>query len=140
MIEDVIRKRVEAWAEALRKGDIDAILSLYAPDIVSFDIVASLRYAGADNKRRAWEKALAGYDGPIGYEVHELEVMAQGDLAFVHSLNRVSGTLGSGHASVVWMRWTSCFRQIDGVWLIVHDHASVPADFEDGRALMDLTP
>jgi len=140
MIEDVIRKRVEAWAEALRKGDIDAILSLYAPDIVSFDIVASLRYAGADNKRRAWKKALAGYDGPIGYEVHELEVMVQGDLAFAHSLNRVSGTLGSGPASVLWMRWTACFRRIDGVWLIVHDHASVPADFEDGRALMDLTP
>jgi len=140
VIDDVIRKRVEAWAEALCKGDIDAVVSAYAPDIVSFDIVASLRYAGIESKRRAWEKALAGYDGPIGYEVHELEVTAQGDLAFVYSLNRVSGTLAGGHASVLWMRWTACFRKIDGVWLIVHDHASVPADLEEGRALVDLTP
>ena len=140
MIEDVIRKRVEAWADALRKDDIDAIVSAYAPDIVSFDIVASLRYAGRENKRRAWEKALAGYYGPIGYEVHDLAVTAQGDLAFAYSLNRVSGTLANGQPSALWMRWTACFRQIDGDWLIVHDHASVPADLEDGRALMDLTP
>ena len=140
MIEDVIRKRVEAWAEALCKGDIDAVVSAYAPDIVSFDIVASLRYAGIESKRRAWEKALAGYDGPIGYEVHELEVAAQGDLAFAHSLNRVSGTLASGKASTLWLRWTACFQPVDGAWLIVHDHASIPADLEDGRALMDLLP
>jgi len=140
VIEDMIRKRVEALAEALRKGDIDGIMSAYAPDITSFDIVASLRYSGADNKRRAWENALAGYDGPIGYEVHELEVAAQGDLAFAHSLNRVSGTLASGKASTLWLRWTACFQPVDGAWLIVHDHASIPADLEDGRALMDLVP
>ena len=140
MIEDMIRRRVEAWAAALRNQDLEAILSFYAPDIVSFDIVASLRYAGAEKKRRAWQEALAGYDGPIGYDVHELDITAQGDLAFAHSLNRVSGTLASGKASTLWLRWTGCFRQIDGVWLIVHDHASVPADLESGRALADLAP
>ena len=140
MIEGMIRRRVEALAEALRKGDIDGIMSAYAPDITSFDIVASLRYSGADNKRRAWENALAGYDGPIGYEVHELEVAAQGDLAFAHSLNRVSGTLASGTASTLWLRWTACFQPVDGARLIVHDHASIPADLEHGRALMDLLP
>ena len=32
----------------------------------------------------------------------------------------------------LWLRWTACFRRIDGVWLIVHDHVSVPADLEHG--------
>lgn len=140
MIEDLIRKRVEDWAEALRNRDIEAVMSVYAPDIVSFDIVASLRYAGADKKRGAWQNAFATYDRPIGYEVHALEVVAQGDLAFVHSLNRVSGTLVGGQASALWLRWTACFRQIGGAWLIVHDHASVPANLEDSRALTDLVP
>lgn len=29
---------------------------------------------------------------------------------------------------------------IDGVWLVVHDHASVPADLEHGQAMLHLTP
>jgi len=140
MPEDMIRKRIEDWTDALRRRDIEAVMSACAPDIVSFDIVSSLRYGGAGNKRRAWLDAFAAYDGPIGYKVHELDVTAQGDLAFAHSLNRVSGTLASGHASTLWLRWTACFRRISGNWLIVHDHASIPAELEDGRALTSLVP
>jgi hypothetical protein len=36
--------------------------------------------------------------------------------------------------------WTACFRRIDGVWLVVHDHASVPADLEHGQAVLNLRP
>src|SRR5262245_61728556 len=63
-----------------------------------------------------------------------------GTLAFVHSLNHVSGTLPSGHTSDLWLRWTACFRRIDGVWLVVHNHASVPADLEHGQAVLNLRP
>jgi ketosteroid isomerase-like protein len=40
----------------------------------------------------------------------------------------------------LWLRWTACLRRIDGVWMVVHDHVSVPADLEHGRAVLDLTP
>ena len=115
-------------------------MSLYAPDVVSFDIDPPLRYAGADNKRRAWQEVFATYAGPIGYEVRDLNVATHGTLAFVPRLNHVSGTLASGHVSDLWLRWTACFRRIDGVWLVVHDHVSVPADLEHGQAVLNLTP
>jgi len=140
VVEDLIRQRVEDWAKAFGAKDIDGIMSLYAPNIVSFDIGPPLRYVGADNKRRAWQEALAAYTGPIVYEVHDLNVTTHDELAFVHSLNHVSGTLTSGHISDLWVRWTACFRQIDGVWLIVHDHVSVPADLVHGQAVLNLTP
>lgn len=140
MSEATIRQRVEAWAKAIAAKDIDGVMSLYAPSIVSFDIVPPLRYVGADNKRRAWQEAFAAYAGPASYEVRELNVAAEGELAFVHSLNHVSGTLASGHSSDLWLRWTACFRRIGGVWLIVHDHASVPADLAHGQALVGLEP
>jgi len=57
-----------------------------------------------------------------------------------HSLTHVKGTLASGHITNLWVRWTACFRRIDGVWLVVHDHASVPADLEHGEAILNLTP
>ena len=140
MTEALIRQRVEDAVKALNAKDIDGVMSLYAPNIVSFDIVPPLRYAGADNKRRAWQAFFAAHPGPVTYEVRDLTVTTQGDLAFVHSVNRVSGTLASGHTSELWVRWTACFRRIDGVWLVVHDHVSVPADLAHGHAVLNLRP
>jgi uncharacterized protein (TIGR02246 family) len=140
MDEALIRQRVMSLVTAIRAKDLDSIASVYAPDIVSFDIVPPLRYAGLDRKRRAWQEAFAAYTGPISYEVRELDVTTDGELAFVRSLNCVIGTLANGRASDMWLRWTACFRRVDGIWLIVHDHASVPADLEHGQALVKLKP
>jgi ketosteroid isomerase-like protein len=62
------------------------------------------------------------------------------DVAFAHSLNRISGTLKDGSRSDFWLRSTTCFRKIDGNWLIAHDHVSVPLDLEPGTALLNLEP
>ena len=140
MTKALVRQRVEAWAKAIRARDIDGVVSLYAPDIVSFDVGPPLRYAGTDHKRRAWQAMFATYDGVIGYEVTDLAIAVDGDLAFAYSLNHVSGKLASGHDAAMWLRWAACFRRIDGGWLVVHDHASVPADLEHGRAVLDLKP
>jgi len=140
MAEAAIRRRIEDAVSAIRAKDIDGIMSVYAPNVVSFDIVPPLRYVGTADKRRAWQEAFAGYAGPIGYEVRELAVAVQGQLAFAHSINHVSGKLPSGQHADLWLRWTACFQQFDRVWLVVHDHASVPADLAHGQALLDLKP
>ena len=140
MAEALRRQRIEDCVKALRAKDIEGVMSLFAPNLVSFDIVPPLRYVGAENKRRAWQEAFATYTGPFAYEVHDLNVTAHGELAFVHSLNHVNATLAGGHITDLWLRWTACFCRIDGVWLVVHDHVSVPADLEHGRAVLDLTP
>lgn len=140
MSEALVRQRVQDLAKALSAKDIDGAMSFYARDIVSFDINPPLRYAGADIKRQAWRNAFAAYPGGLSYEVSDLIVTAQGELAFVHSLNHVTGTLANGHTTDMWVRWTACFRRIDGAWLVVHDHVSVPADLEHGKAVTGLTP
>lgn len=140
MSETVIRQRVQDWAKAVCAKDIGGVMSLYAPNIVSFDVDPPLRYAGTDNKRRAWEAFFAVHTGALTYEVRDLHVTAQDELAFAHSLNHVSSTLRSGQISDLWVRWAACFRRINGVWLAVHDHASVPADLAHGKAVLDLKP
>ena len=47
-----IRQRINRWLEALRAMDLEGVMSLYAPDIVSFDIVPPLRHVGAKAKRK----------------------------------------------------------------------------------------
>ena len=141
MGEAVVRERVEELAKAVREKNIEGVMSLYARDIVSFDLDPPLRYGGADNKRRAWQAFFTAYAaGPLIYDVQELSVTTAGDLAFVHSLNHVRGTVAGGQVRDLWVRWAACFQRIAGVWLIVHDHVSVPADLKNGRAVLDLTP
>ena len=140
MAEALIQQRVEDLMKAIRAKDIDGVMSVYAPDIVSFDITPPLRYVGAEGKRREWQRMFAAYRDPIGYEARELTIATHGELGFVHSLNHVNGTLASGHTTDMWLRWTACFRRFDGIWLIAHDHVSVPADFEHGQAVLNLTP
>ena len=109
-------------------------------EVLQFAAAREFADAGAENKREAWQKFFAARTGPLGYEVSELNVDAEGDLAFAHSLNHVSGTLAHGNKSDLWVRWTACFRRINGVWLVVHDHVSVPADVKTGQAVLNLTP
>ncbi len=140
MAEAIIRQRVSDLVKVLGAKDIDGVMSFYASDIVSFDLDPPLRYAGVDRKRAAWQALFAAFPGPFTYEVHELDVTTNGELAVVHSLNHVEGTLASGQSTALWVRWTACFRRIDGAWLIAHDHVSVPADLAHGRAVVNLTP
>jgi uncharacterized protein (TIGR02246 family) len=138
--EAVIRRRIDHCAKALHAMDLEGVMAIYAPDIVSFDIVPPLRHVGAEAKRQQWVDAFGVYQPPLGYEFRDVTVTVGDDVAFCHSLNRVSGTLQNGQRSEFWVRWTACFRKIDGNWLIVHDHVSVPVDFASGRALLDLEP
>jgi ketosteroid isomerase-like protein len=49
-----IRQRIGRLVEALRAMDLEDVMSFYAPDIVSFDMVPPLRHAGAKAKERNW--------------------------------------------------------------------------------------
>jgi len=135
-----IRRRIDELANAIRVMNLECVMSLYAPGIVSFDIGPPLRYAGTQTKAQHWTAAFAAYQFPLGYELREVSITLGDDVAFAHSLNRVSGTLKNGHRSALWLRWTACFRKVAGHWLIEHDHVSVPVELESGRAALDLEP
>src|SRR5215471_4493399 len=66
--ETLIRQRVEDLVKAIRAKDVDAVTSLYARDLVSFDLTPPLRRFGADEKRRAWQGVFAAFSDPLAYE------------------------------------------------------------------------
>jgi ketosteroid isomerase-like protein len=126
--------------KALRAMDLEGVMALYAPDIVSFDIAPPLQHVGAEAKREQWVGVFAAFQPPLGYEIRDLTITVGGEVAFGYSLNRISGTMKNGNKTDLWLRWTAGYRKIDGNWLIAHDQVSVPVDFESGRALLDLQP
>ncbi len=135
-----IQRLLDDAIRSLYDKDIEGIMSIYEPEVVTFDIVPPLQYRGADALRKLWEEMFVVYQGPINYEIHDLDITVGDGVAFTHSLNRISGTLNNGQKTDLWLRWTACFRKINGKWLIVHHQNSVPADLEHGKAVLDLKP
>ena len=80
------------------------------------------------------------YDGRIGYEVRDLRIAAGDDIAFAHFLYHVTGTMTDGNKVDMWVRTTIGLQKTDGVWVITHEHNSVPFDAESGKASLDLPP
>jgi len=138
--EVAIQRLLEDGTRSLCNKNIEGVMSLYAQEVVTFDIVPPLRYVGADALRKLWEEVFSSFQGPIGYEIHDLTITVSDDVAFTHSLNRISGTMNTGLKTDLWLRWTACWRSINGKWLIVHHHNSVPVDLERGKAVLSLKP
>jgi ketosteroid isomerase-like protein len=137
--EDQIRKVIDDWAYALRNKDANAVLFHYAPSVIQFSLAPPLLSARSDAEDlTTW---FATWQGPIGYEIHDLNITVGNDVAFSHSLNRMHGTKTDGEKADLWFRHTLGFRKISGEWKITHEHESVPF-YMDGsfKAAVDLKP
>jgi ketosteroid isomerase-like protein len=131
---------LDRWAKALHARDLDAIMSMYDPGVVAYDLGPPLQYVGSGAYRKDYEQFLAQYTGPIEIEYRDLHIVAGNTVAFATGLERINGTMKSGEKSDMWVRFTSGFHKVKGKWLDVHDHVSLPVDFETGKAVLDLKP
>jgi ketosteroid isomerase-like protein len=138
--EAQIRALIDERVKAIRDGDVDRLMSHHAPDVLAFDALNPLQYAGAETVRERAAQWLSWYQGSIGYEIRDLSIAAGETAAFCHYLYRVSGTMTNGKEVNMWVRSTVCFRKIEGKWMITHEHTSVPFDAESGKASVDLKP
>jgi ketosteroid isomerase-like protein len=138
--EDRIRQQIENFVQAFRTRDLNLMMSLYGPRFVSFDIVPPLQCVGKEAYRKVWEEAFSLFQDPIEIEIRDLIISCSEDLAFSHHLSHLRATRVNGQKADYWERLTFCFRRMDGEWLMVHEHVSVPVDFKNGKAVLDLTP
>jgi uncharacterized protein (TIGR02246 family) len=138
--ENIIRELIDHFAEAFRAKDIDGVMSVFATKIVSYDILPPLKTEGAEAFAKHWEEFFESFEGPIEVEFPDLTVTTAHDVAFSYCLHRIQGTTKDGRYTDLWLRWTACYRNINGKWLIVHEQVSVPVDFENGHALLHLKP
>jgi ketosteroid isomerase-like protein len=91
--EYAVRALLDRRSEAIWARDIDGLISCYSPDIVYFDIVPPLQYVGLAALRGRFLHWFDGFESPIGQELHELRISANGDIAAASMLIRASGTV-----------------------------------------------
>ncbi len=140
--KQAIRALIDAQVNAFRRRDAAAAVATLGEDVVAFEMIPPLVMPSeAARSEQAMAGWFAGWDGPITIEVRDLVIHSDGDVAFSHSLNRLSGTRLGGGTTDIWMRSTLGFRRTAQGWRIVHGHSSVPFDPADGfRARLDLKP
>lgn len=136
--ESQIRERLQTWTRLLRAKDLDALMALYAPDTITFDLMPPQQVQGADRYRKNFEGWFAAMPGPIDYEIHDLRIVSGGDVAFCHSLSHIKATRANGEKIDYWVRVTVGFQKRGGQWLMIHDHVSMPFDMQTDKAVRDL--
>ena len=77
--EAEIRGLIDDWVKAVRAKDINHLMPHYAPDVLSFDLAPPLAYEGKEACRKNWEDWFPSFHGPVGYEIHDLRIVAGGD-------------------------------------------------------------
>ena len=79
MDEAEIRQRIDKLEAAIRVMDLNSVMSIYAPDIVSFDLEPPLQHVGAEATRKNWSNAFSMYQRPLGYEIRDLTITVGDD-------------------------------------------------------------
>ncbi len=138
--EEAIRTLEDQFAAAATAKDLDDIMKFYVPgnELFVFDVGVPRQHVGWDDYKKDWHDFLAMLPGPIKFTVSDVSVMSDGKIAYGHNIQHVSGTGTDGSSMNIAVRVTDVYRKIDGKWLIVQEHVSVPIDFSAGKPVPDL--
>lgn len=130
---------VQRLAAAVNAKDINAIMAYYVPDesLHVFDALPPRQYVGAAAFRKDWEGFLAAYPTTVHAEVSDWKTEAEGNLAYGHGVFRTVGPDKDGKPLDLTVRVTDVYRNVNGKWLVIHEHVSWPVDLATGKA--DLT-
>jgi ketosteroid isomerase-like protein len=85
-----IEKLLEAWADAVRRHDIDAILAHHDPDILMFDLPPPLQWKGIKAYEETWDLFFRCHKPGTAFDIEELSVTAGQDVAFAAAIMRCS--------------------------------------------------
>jgi ketosteroid isomerase-like protein len=135
------------WLEAFERQDLDHMMSFYVEDVYSYDLMAAptteglaMAFDGSAIWRDNWVSFFGFFEDDLKVSIENLTVYQSGDIASVRGLTRLEGTMTDGRFVDMWVRETNVLHRVNGDWLVVHDHVSVPIDFMTGEALMNLVP
>ncbi|HUM04588.1 MAG TPA: nuclear transport factor 2 family protein [Terriglobales bacterium] len=92
---------------------------------VFFDI-APLKYASWDEYQAGVTNVLSDFKSAKCRVNDDAQIHRAGDAYWVSSTIAFEMTHKSGKVDMGQFRWTAVFEKIDGKWLIVHEHVSVP--------------
>ncbi len=134
--EKAIRALHQRFSAGIKAKNISTIMSVHVPDesLFVFDVVPPRQYVGAKAYRKDFEEFFAIFPGPVQYEITDLSITTAGTLGFSHRIDNLALIDKDGKQVKFAFRVTDVYRKINGKWLIIHEHVSVPVDPATGKA------
>lgn len=115
----------DAFMTAILNNDADAIAACYAEDAVNFTL-DSMMGTGPESARESWGNFFSAFEVQKA-ELSEKHLEVHGDTAIAWGLFTIVATPREGGDPVEFRgRYMDVARDIDGRWLYVADHASMP--------------
>jgi uncharacterized protein (TIGR02246 family) len=123
------------FAAAFERKDPDAVMASYVRDdsLFVFDVSPPREYHGWNSYKADYKAFFGLCKGPLHEKISDVAIAATGDLAYTHAIAEISGTLKQGGKFDVVLRVTDVLKKVDGRWLIVQEHLSVPVDLFTGK-------
>ncbi|MDA0171345.1 nuclear transport factor 2 family protein [Solirubrobacter taibaiensis] len=120
-VEALIRR----WVDAIDRADLQGTLADHADDIVMFDVPPP--HAGNRGKAEyeaAWPEFMQWQAGGALFELTELDVTADGDVAYAFALLRCGPPEWYEAEPEKRLRLTLGLRREGGRWVVAHEHHS----------------
>ncbi|MES1927317.1 nuclear transport factor 2 family protein [Salinisphaera sp. T31B1] len=139
--ERQIRALRAEWQNAVQSRDLDRTMATYYPgeEYLGFDVMPPFSFEGWESFRQNWITFFEMFDEDPVFEFKGMKVHCSGDVAFTTGFTRFMGSV-AGNKIDLWTRETIGLRKLDGQWLMIHDHVSVPIDLKTGAGVTDYRP
>ncbi len=132
--EKAIQALFQRFDVALKAKDVNTIMTLYAPNVRVFDAGVPRQYKGAKAYRSVYEGLFATFPGPIETRVSDVASTVVGTMALTTNIETWVLTDKDRNRFTLTFRVTDVWRKINGKWLIIHEHTSLPVDYATGKA------
>jgi len=122
----------DTYNEGFNAKDVDKVMSVYAPgkQLFVFDVVTPREYKGWEAYRKDFEGLFSSFPGPMKNTISEQTIHVVGSIAYGHNIQTGEFVGKDGKPVNLIVRTTDIYRKMDGKWLIVEEHNSVPIDLD----------
>lgn len=125
--EGAIRELITSWAAAVRSKDLQGIMAHHADDFLMFDVPPPFESRGMKAYQKTWDLFYSSQPQPVWFDIKRLDIVAGSDVAFAMAAMQCAEVDKDGKSVPLDFRLTVGLRKINGRWVIIHEHHSVPA-------------
>ena len=130
------------YTAAFNDKNVNDIMANYVAgeSLFVFDVTPPRQHIGWADYKKDWEDLFAAFPGPILLEMTDLKITVVGPQAYGHNIQSGFFTRRDGSKLDLVVRVTDVYRKMNGRWLIVQEHVSVPVDVDTGKPDLSSKP
>ncbi|RLQ92807.1 nuclear transport factor 2 family protein [Planomicrobium sp. Y74] len=134
---------LESYRSAIQEKDVEKFLSLYASEIHVYDCWETWEIKGIPSWKAnvfEWFSALREENVLLEVTFNDVVIEKTSTLAFIYCMVTYTGYQeGTGvQLHQTTNRFTYGLKKVLDSWAIVHEHSSMPIDFETEKGIFDL--